>query len=152
MVRVEFSSSSGRTMRIGVSEKMHKALQRLHLHGVAGGNSLYQNMLSDAEVDSRGRVPEDVPAGFLVMYVGDERRRFVIRAKTLNHATFRVLLEKSAAEFGYKHDGGLIIACDVAFFEHLLWLIETNNPSLFREELRHYWAFSPDYTTCHIVD
>ncbi|XP_073389134.1 protein SMALL AUXIN UP-REGULATED RNA 12 [Physcomitrium patens] len=139
-------------MRIGVSEKIHRALQRLHLHGIGGGNSLQHNVHCDVKVRKVDLVPSDVPAGFLVVYVGDERRRFVIRAYTLKHAVFRVLLEKSAEEFGYKHDGGLIIACDVAFFEHLLWLIETKSPSLCRMELRHYWAFAPDNTICHMVD
>jgi len=48
----------------------------------------------------------------------------VIKAKILKHDVFRLLLAKTIKEFGYKHDGGLIIACDVTIFEHLLWLVE----------------------------
>ncbi|KAG0590196.1 hypothetical protein M758_1G078300 [Ceratodon purpureus] len=141
--------------------KVQRALQKLHQGIVSGlhhhhhhhhGHGHNAAMVvpgSDAEED---KVPSDVPAGFLVVYVGEERRRFVIKAKVLKHETFRVLLEKSAEEFGYKHEGGLIIACDVAFFQHLLQLIETKSPSLCRMQLRDYWAFAPDNTTYHMVD
>lgn len=132
--------------------KVQRALQKLH-HGIVSG--LHHGRDHNAVVprsDDEEKVPSDVPAGFLVVYVGEERRRFVIKAKILKHETFRVLLEKSAEEFGYKHGGGLIIACDVAFFEHLLQLIETKSPSLCRMQLRDYWAFAPDNTTYHMVD
>lgn len=109
-------------------------------------------MFSDVEVDSRGWVFEDVLVGFLVVYVGDEWCWFVIRVKILNYVMFCVLLEKLVVEFGYKYDGGLIIVCDVVFFEYLLWFIEINNFFFFREELWYYWVFLFDYIICYIVD
>jgi len=95
-----------------------------------GGESIKQFLDNCEDV-----APHDVPEGFLVVYVGEERRRFVISANILSHSVFRMLLNKSAEEFGFKHEGGLNIACEVVFFEHLLWLIETNDPSLSSMEI-----------------
>jgi len=97
-------------------------------------------------------VPSDIPPGSLAVYVGDERHRFVIKAKILKHNVFRVVLAKSTEEFGYKHDGGLNIACDVAFFEHLMKLVETKSPILCHMNLQDYWAFTPNETTYLIVE
>lgn len=92
------------------------------------------------ESDDRGddSAPNDVSEGFLAVYVGQERRRFVIDAKNLNNSVFRDLLNKSAEEYGYEHKGGLAVACEVVFFERLLWLIETNDPSLSSIEIDEF--------------
>lgn len=158
----------------GVSGKMHKAFQKLQ-NSMSTSNLSYQSIHQndatsppkmggsvrngcvfgrsgrfagsdlDYDSDSDDCAPYDVPEGYLVMYVGEERRRFVIKAKYLSHPVFKALLNKSAEEFGYEHKGGLEIACDVNFFEHLLWLIESNNPSLSSmefEELVGTYAYS----------
>lgn len=99
--------------------------------------------LNDSDDDSDDSAPDDVPEGYLVVYVGEERRRFVIKAKYLSHHVFKALLNKSAEEYGYEHKGGLEIACEVGFFEHLLYLLETNDPSLSSmeiDELVGYYA------------
>lgn len=86
-------------------------------------------------------IPSDVAAGCLAVYVGQERQRFVINAQNLNHAVFRCLLQKSAEEYGFNHNGGLFIACEVVLFEHVLWLIETNDPSLCTMEIDELVGF-----------
>jgi SAUR family protein len=85
--------------------------------------------LNDSDSDSDDSAPVDVPEGNLVVYVGEERCRFVVQAKHLSHPVFKALLNKSAEEFGYEHKGGLEIACEVDFFKHMLYLIETNDSS-----------------------
>lgn len=95
---------------------------------------------SDSECD---QAPYDVPEGSLVVYVGEQRRRFVIRAALLSHPVFKALLQKSAEELGYEHKGGLEIACEVGFFEHLLWMIESNHPELERMEPGELVGYSP---------
>lgn len=70
-------------------------------------------------------VPEpDIPAGCLAVYVGHERRRFVIPASYLTNTVFQSLLAKTAEEFGFRCDGGLRIACTPDVFEHYLWCLE----------------------------
>lgn len=67
--------------------------------------------------------PDDVPEGSLAVYVGHERRRFVIPIPYLTNGVFQALLAKSAEEFGFRCDGGLRIACTPDVFENLLrWL------------------------------
>lgn len=102
------------------------------LNGCAFSRSgrLAVNDFTDSDDESDDSAPDDVPEGYLVVYVGEERRRFVIKAKYLSHPVFKALLNKSAEEYGYEHKGGLEIACGVVFFEHLLYLIETNDSSL----------------------
>jgi len=67
---------------------------------------------------------KDVPAGSLPVYVGQERRRFVIPTRYLSNPIFRALLAKSEEEFGLRCDGGLRIACAPGVFEHFLWWLE----------------------------
>lgn len=102
---------------------------------------LANNSDLDSDDGSDDSAPDDVPEGYLVVYVGEERRRFVINAQILNHPVFRVLLDKSAEEYGFEHKGGLAIACEVVFFEHLLWLIDTKDPSLSRMEVDELVGF-----------
>lgn len=93
---------------------------------------------------AKSAVTEDVPDGCLALFVGRERRRFVIGAHYLEHNLFRGLLERSAAEFGFDQKGGITIACEVVLFEHLLWLIGTDDPSsrhLQVDELLDFYAY-----------
>lgn len=83
--------------------------------------------LPDAHYDSEDECSSplpDVPAGCLPVYVGNERRRFVIHTSYLKHSVFRELLAKSEEEFGFKCEGGLRVACKPEVFEHLLWWLE----------------------------
>lgn len=74
-------------------------------------------------------LPDDIPQGYLAVYVGNERKRFVISTKYLSHQIFQALLKRSEEEFGFDHQGGLTIACEPVLFEHLLWLLGTNSPA-----------------------
>lgn len=86
-------------------------------------------------------LPDDIPQGYLAVYVGEERKRFVISTKYLNHQLFKALLKRSEEEFGFQNQGGLAIACEPVLFEHLLWLIGTNNPSANTTQLQELLDF-----------
>ncbi|KAI6688764.1 hypothetical protein NL676_025592 [Syzygium grande] len=66
------------------------------------------------------RVPSDVPAGHVVVCVGEGCRRFVVRATHLNHPIFRKLLVQAEEEYGFANNGPLTIPCDESFFEEVL--------------------------------
>lgn len=68
--------------------------------------------------------PDDIPEGSLAVYVGHERRRFVIPISYLTNSVFQALLAKSAEEFGFRCDGGLRIACTPDVFENLVWYLQ----------------------------
>ncbi|QHO55535.1 hypothetical protein HN51_010446 [Arachis hypogaea] len=54
----------------------------------------------------------EVPKGYLVVYVGENMKRFVIPIAYLNQPSFQDLLSKAEEEFGYVHPmGGLTIPC-----------------------------------------
>eukprot|EP01018_Ginkgo_biloba_P026884 Gb_14446 [translate_table: standard] len=86
-------------------------------------------------------LPRDVPKGYMAVYVGKELRRFIIPTVYMNHSVFRVLLDKTADEFGFGHKGGLIIPCETLFFEHLIWLLSNNDPSVQSLELAELMDF-----------
>ncbi|MCI19147.1 auxin-induced protein [Trifolium medium] len=68
---------------------------------------------------SSSKAVDDVPKGYLAVYVGDKMKRFVIPISLLNQPSFQELLIQSENEFGYEHPmGGLTIPCsEDAFLE-----------------------------------
>ncbi|KAG6531900.1 protein SMALL AUXIN UP-REGULATED RNA 10-like [Zingiber officinale] len=75
---------------------------------------------SDEEEERAGGAPEDVPRGHFVVYVGANRRRFVLPIAYLDRPDFRRLLRQAEEEFGFKHRMGLTIPCDELAFRSLL--------------------------------
>ncbi|URD74908.1 Auxin responsive protein [Musa troglodytarum] len=65
-------------------------------------------------------VPDDVPIGHTVAYVGERRRRFVVPVALLEHPLFRALLDQAREEFGFGDGGKLRIPCDEALFLSVL--------------------------------
>ncbi|CAL0320235.1 unnamed protein product [Lupinus luteus] len=82
---------------------------------------------SDEEGGPSPEPPPDVPKGYLAVYVGIELQRFIIPTTYLTHSLFKVLLEKAADVYGFDHNGGITIQCEIETFKYLLKCIE-NNP------------------------
>ncbi|XP_059281528.1 protein SMALL AUXIN UP-REGULATED RNA 51-like [Lycium ferocissimum] len=68
--------------------------------------------------DEQG-LPMDVPKGHFVVYVGENRTRYIVPISILSRPEFRILLQRAEEEFGFDHDMGLTIPCDEDFFESL---------------------------------
>ncbi|XP_026417097.1 auxin-induced protein 15A-like [Papaver somniferum] len=81
----------------------------------------FELLLSDHYEDSS---PATTPTGTLALYVGEERQRFVVPTGFLSHPLFKMLLEKTQAEFGYEQRNGLVIPCRVSTFEEVVSVIE----------------------------
>ncbi|KAL2228884.1 auxin-responsive protein SAUR50-like [Sesamum indicum] len=64
------------------------------------------------------------PSGSVAVYVGPERRRFVIPTRFLNLPVFLALLDEAEEEFGFQTTGGLALPCDTGFFINILQLLE----------------------------
>jgi SAUR family protein len=73
--------------------------------------------------------PSDVPEGYLAVYVGRERRRFIIPTSYLSRPVFRTLLDRAEEEFGFDHQGGLTIPCEVSVFTQVLRVLGRNDPA-----------------------
>ncbi|CAN8240043.1 unnamed protein product [Cochlearia groenlandica] len=61
----------------------------------------------------------DVPKGHFVVYVGENRVRYVVPISVLTRPEFQVLLQQAEEEFGFDHDMGLTIPCDEVVFRSL---------------------------------
>ncbi|XAR69762.1 hypothetical protein NMG60_11001472 [Bertholletia excelsa] len=70
------------------------------------------------------RLASAVPAGFLPVYVGEERERFVVPTSYLSHPLFKMLLEKAHDEFGYEQRNGLVVPCSAAAFGEVVAAVE----------------------------
>ncbi|WCJ35124.1 SAUR-like auxin-responsive protein family [Euphorbia peplus] len=57
-------------------------------------------------------LPLDVPKGHFVVYVGENRSRYIIPISFLGRPEFQHLLQQAEEEFGFDHDMGLTIPCD----------------------------------------
>lgn len=60
------------------------------------------------------------PNGYFSVYVGEEKKRFVIKIEFANHPLFRMLLEDAEVEYGYKSEGPLLLPCEVDLFCKIL--------------------------------
>ncbi|XP_038983781.1 auxin-responsive protein SAUR24 isoform X2 [Phoenix dactylifera] len=91
-----------------------KRWRSLSLRGGSG-----ERRSSPLEWDSGSNRP--VRAGFVAVYVGPERRRFVIPTRFLNLPVFASLLDRAEEEYGFQPAGGLALPCDPAFFR---WVVD----------------------------
>ncbi|XP_057972046.1 auxin-responsive protein SAUR22-like [Malania oleifera] len=65
------------------------------------------------------------PPGFVAIYVGEERRRFVVPTGHLSHPLFRMLLEKAGDEFGFAQKSGLVVPCTVSAFRDVVAAVQS---------------------------
>ncbi|KEH36239.1 putative small auxin-up RNA [Medicago truncatula] len=61
----------------------------------------------------------DVPKGHFVVYVGENRSRYIVPIAFLSRPEFQNLLHQAEEEFGFDHDMGLTIPCNQDVFESL---------------------------------
>ncbi|KAL3514750.1 hypothetical protein ACH5RR_027467 [Cinchona calisaya] len=69
--------------------------------------------------DDEEGLPEDVPRGHFVVYVGENRTRYIVPIWFLTRPEFQILLQRAEEEFGFDHDMGLTIPCEEQVFESL---------------------------------
>lgn len=65
------------------------------------------------------------PRGFLAVYVGDERKRFVVPTSCLSHPLFKILLAKASEEYGYEQQNGLAVPCSVVAFQEVVMVTKS---------------------------
>ncbi|KAI0507670.1 hypothetical protein KFK09_013797 [Dendrobium nobile] len=90
----------------------------------------------DSDEDSASHSPEpppDVPRGYLPVYVGQEKRRFVIPVTYLSSPVFKLLLVKAEEEFGFDHDGALTLPCEIEPFKYILQVMQQHQKGLIND-------------------
>ncbi|XP_058740767.1 auxin-induced protein 15A-like [Vicia villosa] len=65
--------------------------------------------------------------GAFALYVGEERKRYVVPISYLRHPLFKMLLEKSYKEFGFQQRYGLVVPCSVSAFQEVVNAIKCKN-------------------------
>ncbi|KAK9108737.1 hypothetical protein Sjap_016797 [Stephania japonica] len=71
---------------------------------------------------SSGHLPfrttaSSVPKGYIPVYVGETRKRFIVPISYLHHSSFQRLLSQAEEEFGFNYPmGGLMIPCNEKAF------------------------------------
>eukprot|EP01018_Ginkgo_biloba_P040827 Gb_39589 [translate_table: standard] len=73
-----------------------------------------------------GRENLRIPKGYFSVCVGEERERFLVPILHLKHPLIRLLLERSAEEYGIDQSGVITIPCDVATFQYVLRSVHTD--------------------------
>ncbi|KAK8480490.1 hypothetical protein V6N13_024140 [Hibiscus sabdariffa] len=64
-----------------------------------------------------GSLPDDVPKGHFVVYVGENRSRYIIPISWLDRPEFQTLLRRAEEEFGFQ------IPCEQVVFRSLTDMI-----------------------------
>ncbi|XP_031123303.1 auxin-responsive protein SAUR22-like [Ipomoea triloba] len=76
------------------------------------------------EFEDSKDVTNDVKAAhFAVMVVDDDERRlkrFIVPLSCLRHPCFLRLLEKAAEEYGFEHEGALMLLCSPTELENII--------------------------------
>ncbi|AES89325.1 SAUR-like auxin-responsive family protein [Medicago truncatula] len=63
----------------------------------------------------------EVRKGYVVVYVGEKQKRFVVPVSYLNKPSFQDLLNQAEEEFGYDHPmGGLTIPVNEDDFQYII--------------------------------
>ncbi|KAF5762414.1 Auxin-responsive protein SAUR50 [Helianthus annuus] len=95
---------------MGLIRKSHKQTQALAIKKIIKKCSSFGKNNDDSGL------PNDVPKGHFVVYVGERRNRYIVPISCLDHPTFQDLLQRSEEEFGFNHDMGIIIPCQEVDF------------------------------------
>ncbi|KAK6944679.1 Small auxin-up RNA [Dillenia turbinata] len=93
---------------------------KMKMHGFKQVMQRWKNMTTRRRSYWECGTTRHVPSGFLAVYVGEERCRFVIPTRFLNLPLFVSLLNKAEDEFGFQSNGGLVLPCQVNLFKLLL--------------------------------
>lgn len=81
---------------------------------------MWVTFCSSSQEKSHSYVPKDVPKGHLVVYVGEDCKRFVIKVSILNHPPFKALLDHAEDVFGFTNGSKLHIPCNENIFLNVL--------------------------------
>ncbi|KAH0460426.1 hypothetical protein IEQ34_011089 [Dendrobium chrysotoxum] len=92
-----------------------------------------QSCHSDEDCSHSPEPAPDVPRGYLPVYVGQEKRRFVIPMTYLSSPVFKLLLEKAEEEFGFDHDGALTLPCEIEVFKYILQVMQQHQKGLIND-------------------
>ncbi|KAK9281954.1 hypothetical protein L1049_004863 [Liquidambar formosana] len=113
--------------------KARSTLKRKHLLTLSSTDSSDSDSSSPLSASTHR-----VPSGFLAVYVGMERQRFLIPTRYLNFPVFVALLKKAEEEYGFKFSGGIVLPCEVDFFVEVLKFLDKDERKFGKLELDEF--------------
>ncbi|KAK1412773.1 hypothetical protein QVD17_34274 [Tagetes erecta] len=111
--------------RFSSIKKLAKQVTRRRIHHNREVYVKKENLLRYDDEDRVSITTTTTPRGFLAVYVGDERKRFVVPTSCLSHPLFKILLAKASEEFGYEQQNGLAVPCSVAAFQEVVMVMKS---------------------------
>ncbi|KAK4740258.1 hypothetical protein R3W88_003955 [Solanum pinnatisectum] len=79
--------------------------------------------LNGYKYNDKDYTPIDVPKGHFVVYVGEDKIRYIVPISFLSHPEFQCLLRCAEEEFSFDHDKGITIPCEEFIFQSLTSMI-----------------------------
>lgn len=109
--------------KVGKLGKLKSAIKRWpsltkFSRNCSNSSSSYQNKVSNDVVEDH-LLDDQLPLH--AVYVGKSRRRYLVSSDVVEHPLFQELVDKSGGE---EDEGGIVVACEVVLFEHLLWMLD----------------------------
>ncbi|KAL5699435.1 hypothetical protein ACHQM5_030340 [Ranunculus cassubicifolius] len=126
--------------------QLKQVMKRWKNMGFSNRRSIHSSSDSDDGSDSETEMKMNnlsskqrrIPSGFLAVYVGPKRCRFVIPTRYLNLPIFVELLKKSEEEFGFQSNGGLCFPCEVRFFKGVLKALQKDEQKFGKMKLEEF--------------
>ncbi|GLT40666.1 hypothetical protein SLA2020_147810 [Shorea laevis] len=84
-------------------------------------------LLKEIQGDTSQEKAASTPKGCFAIYVGEERERFVVPISFLSHPLFKMLLDKSYDEVGFKQGKRLVVPCSVSTFQEIVNALKCSN-------------------------
>ncbi|KAI3717305.1 hypothetical protein L1987_68847 [Smallanthus sonchifolius] len=114
--------------KIGFVKRLANKIKVRGCIGHSSKPSRYECLSSDHNDNTQGYGScTSTPRGCIALYVGEERLRFVVQTSHLSHPLFRLLLEKTAEEFGFEQKDRLVIPCRVDVFQEVVSAVKCSN-------------------------
>ncbi|XP_021689444.2 auxin-induced protein 6B [Hevea brasiliensis] len=105
-------------------------------------------LLSPSQYSSNSGSSRHIPSGFLAVYVGQNRMRFLIPVRFLHLPIFIALLEKAEEEYGFKFSGGIVLPCEVDLFKQVLRFLDKDEKKYGRLRVNEFLKLISDSSSC----
>ncbi|CAL0307894.1 unnamed protein product [Lupinus luteus] len=115
--------------KLGMLTKLKSAIKRWpSLTKLSRNNSSVSAASTDSNkvtTTTSSSSNEEQQHGLHTVYVGKSRRQYLVNSVIIDHPVFQELVDKSCSD-----SGCVVVSCEVVLFEHLLWMLESNETQL----------------------
>ncbi|CAI9301086.1 unnamed protein product [Lactuca saligna] len=112
---------------LGKMGSVKKLAKKVKVKVVNGTDSSHHEYLLREKEEACSSPSCTTPTGFIALYIGEERKRFVVPTGYLSHPLFKMLLDKASDEFGFEQKNGLVVPCSVTAFQEVVSVVECCN-------------------------